>query len=207
MFVLIDRDMARDTGDQSTDTLPKSEAAARVVDAKDEAIRMLKDQLEAEREANRENRRIIAGSVQRVPELEATPEPRDAPETGSDLSPVVDPRATTRDRRRAFRAAPVGGVDYSPDSGIGGRERAEEVRGPHCGPHRRAGRVGNRMRIERHQHAGPVRGKGRGRSPGLPRNGGLHRGASARLSGRRVSRVRGRPKEAAAVLGPLRLMA
>ncbi len=79
MFVLIDRDMARDTGDQSTEPLPKSEAAARVVDAKDEAIRMLKDQLEAERE----NRRIIAGLVQRVPELEATPEPPDAPETGS----------------------------------------------------------------------------------------------------------------------------
>jgi hypothetical protein len=36
-------------------------------------------QLELEQEANRENRRIIAGLVQRVPELEAAPEHRDGP--------------------------------------------------------------------------------------------------------------------------------
>jgi hypothetical protein len=46
-----------------------------------ELIAVLREQLAAEREANRENRRIIAGLVQRIPELEATPEPRDEPET------------------------------------------------------------------------------------------------------------------------------
>jgi hypothetical protein len=46
-----------------------------------EQVSFLRHQLEQEREANRENRRIIAGLVQRVPELEATPEPREAPET------------------------------------------------------------------------------------------------------------------------------
>jgi hypothetical protein len=35
-----------------------------------ELVEVLKAQLEAEREANRENRRIIAGLIQRVPELE-----------------------------------------------------------------------------------------------------------------------------------------
>ncbi len=44
-------------------------------------IAVLREQLQAEREANRENRRIIAGLVQRIPELEAAPEPRDEPET------------------------------------------------------------------------------------------------------------------------------
>jgi uncharacterized protein YecE (DUF72 family) len=44
-------------------------------------IAVLLEQLAAEREANRENRRIIAGLVQRIPELEAAPEPRDEPET------------------------------------------------------------------------------------------------------------------------------
>jgi hypothetical protein len=86
VFVLIDRDMARDTADQSSgapndipvDTPPEGEAPAKIVDAKDETIRVLKDQLEAEREANHENRRIIAGLVQRVPELEASPEPRES---------------------------------------------------------------------------------------------------------------------------------
>ncbi len=77
VFVLIDRDMARDTGDIWNGTPPEGPAAA-IVDAKDETIRVLKDQLEAEREANRENRRIIAGLVQRVPELEAASAPRDS---------------------------------------------------------------------------------------------------------------------------------
>lgn len=51
-----------------------------LISAKDEQIAGLHDQvdflrqqLEAEREANRENRRIIAGLVQRIPELEAPP--------------------------------------------------------------------------------------------------------------------------------------
>ncbi len=39
--------------------------------AKDETITALRDQLEAERQANRENRRIIAGLIERVPALEA----------------------------------------------------------------------------------------------------------------------------------------
>ena len=68
VFVLIDRDMARDTDDMPTDTPHESTA---VIEAKDETIRVLKDLLDAEREANRENRRIIVGLVQRVPELEA----------------------------------------------------------------------------------------------------------------------------------------
>ena len=40
-----------------------------------------KGQLEAERGASAELRRIVAGLVQRIPELEAPREPRDAPET------------------------------------------------------------------------------------------------------------------------------
>ena len=50
-------------------------------------IDYLREMLKEEREANRENRRIIAGLVQRVPELEpareSPPEPREKPETSS----------------------------------------------------------------------------------------------------------------------------
>ncbi len=42
--------------------------------AKDETIEALRDQLEAERSANRENRRIIAGLIERVPALETAPQ-------------------------------------------------------------------------------------------------------------------------------------
>jgi len=44
----------------------------------------LERQLNAEREASAELRRIVAGLVQRVPELEAPSEPRESPETATE---------------------------------------------------------------------------------------------------------------------------
>ena len=52
-------------------------------DPRYELIAMLRDQLEAEREANRENRRIIAALASRIPEIEA---PRDEPESRESAS-------------------------------------------------------------------------------------------------------------------------
>ncbi len=49
-------------------------------------IAVLREQLQAEREANRENRRIIAGLVQRIPELEASQETPQAPQTAPETS-------------------------------------------------------------------------------------------------------------------------
>jgi hypothetical protein len=47
-------------------------------------VEYLRAQLAEEREANRENRRIIGGLVQRVPELEAATELPEAPETATE---------------------------------------------------------------------------------------------------------------------------
>jgi excisionase family DNA binding protein len=44
----------------------------------------LERQLNAEREASAELRRIVAGLVQRIPELEAPSEPRESPETATE---------------------------------------------------------------------------------------------------------------------------
>jgi len=60
------------------------ENSASLISSKDETIRVLSEQLEAERTASAELRRIVAGLVQRVPELEAAPEPRNAPKTASE---------------------------------------------------------------------------------------------------------------------------
>ena len=88
VYVLLQNDMARSTTDTPNDR-PRStagtpgdtpDAHVALVAAKDETINLLRSQLEAEREANRENRRIIAGLVQRVPELEA---PRNGHETAT----------------------------------------------------------------------------------------------------------------------------
>jgi hypothetical protein len=47
----------------------------------------LERQLNAERESSAELRRIVAGLVQRIPELEAPSEPRESPETPSEGRP------------------------------------------------------------------------------------------------------------------------
>ncbi len=53
-----------------------------LISAKDETIRVLTEQLQAEREAHAEARRLLAALIQRVPELEApaSPEPPGGPE-------------------------------------------------------------------------------------------------------------------------------
>jgi excisionase family DNA binding protein len=46
-----------------------------LIAAKDETIRTLREQLESERRANEENRRLLAGLIERMPALEAGTEP------------------------------------------------------------------------------------------------------------------------------------
>jgi hypothetical protein len=55
-----------------------------LVEALRDDVAHLRDQLDRERDASAELRRIVAGLVQRVPELEAAPEPRNAPKTASE---------------------------------------------------------------------------------------------------------------------------
>jgi hypothetical protein len=55
-----------------------------LVEALRDEVAHLRDQLDRERDASAELRRIVAGLVQRVPGLEAAPEPRNAPKTASE---------------------------------------------------------------------------------------------------------------------------
>ena len=72
VFVLLKRTAADSTRTDANGT-----------DDKERLIAFLRDQLREERETNRENRRIIAGLVQRVPELEPVGGPREAPVSAS----------------------------------------------------------------------------------------------------------------------------
>jgi hypothetical protein len=60
-------------------------------DARDELISTLRDQLEAEREANRENRRIIAALASRIPEIEPPRDEREPPESASEEPASTSP--------------------------------------------------------------------------------------------------------------------
>ena len=68
----------------------------------------LREQLEAEREANRENRRIIAALTSRIPELEAPQErPPDAPRGAAGGVSREEEHPVRRRRRSGGRRAPV----------------------------------------------------------------------------------------------------
>jgi hypothetical protein len=80
-------------------------------------VEFLRQQLDQEREANRENRRIIAGLVQRVPELEASSEPRDVPETAAEGTGrggrPPEPQEPSQRRSRLYRFfRPIGTTIY-----------------------------------------------------------------------------------------------
>ena len=77
VFVVVngDRPATDQVADQSALALMQAH-----LDSLGEQLTYVRDQLDQEREANRENRRIIAGLVQRVPELEA---PRNGHETAN----------------------------------------------------------------------------------------------------------------------------
>ena len=62
----------------NTEPTPEPE---RPRDRTSELIATLQDQLQAEREANRENRRIIAALTSRIPQLEAPREQSESPQT------------------------------------------------------------------------------------------------------------------------------
>ncbi len=91
VFVLLKRTIADSTRtdangtDDSTfgGTHTNDNCTGDVGEDKERLIEFLRDQLREEREANRENRRIIAGLVQRVPELEPVRGPREAPVNAS----------------------------------------------------------------------------------------------------------------------------
>jgi hypothetical protein len=76
-------DYVTDTG-ADTSASPERDALISEMHAHNETLR---EQLEAERQAHAEARRIIAGFVERIPALEAPSEPPESPETPSEPVP------------------------------------------------------------------------------------------------------------------------
>jgi len=73
-------DRPRPATDQTTDRLQSDSSA--LISAKDETIATLRDQLEAERQAHAEARRLLMAALERIPpQIEAPSEPQESPET------------------------------------------------------------------------------------------------------------------------------
>ena len=86
VYVLLPSDMSRDAERDATDTpggMPPPEREALTSELRDR-LHYVEQQLEAERQAHAEARRIIAGLVERIPQLEAPPAARGSPEPGEE---------------------------------------------------------------------------------------------------------------------------
>jgi excisionase family DNA binding protein len=96
-----DRDGAVRVYVPPSDTPSATAAAPELVEELRDQVRYLRDQLDQEREANSENRRIIAALTARIPELPGTPqaspeatsqEPSEFPQTATEQPGRVGPQ-------------------------------------------------------------------------------------------------------------------
>ena len=99
------------------------EASRELIEALREQVEDLRSRLDRETEANRENRRIIAGLIERVPELEAPREVPGASETVEKETERAEAQATTQ-HEQAQR--PTEGVEHDASTL---RERSGDVEG------------------------------------------------------------------------------
>jgi excisionase family DNA binding protein len=94
LLVYLDHDAT--TTDKTRDRLRLSRDE-RYTKSLEDQVQYLRGQLDQERDANRENRRIIAGLTQRIPELEAAgpSEPPEASQTAGEGPDRAEPRPAT----------------------------------------------------------------------------------------------------------------
>jgi hypothetical protein len=77
-----------------------------LISAKNETIATLRDQLEAERQAHAEARRIIAGLVERIPAIEAPQGASESPETVEEEPERAEPRPDALDAQEGVQRRP-----------------------------------------------------------------------------------------------------
>lgn len=109
VWILLDADRTRQDTDQVAAGHRQDTAASReLVEELRDRLRFVERQLEAERQAHAESRRIIGGLVQRIPELEApSPEvPEEAP-----TAPRGSPTAATEQPGRVEPQPQVEGAE------------------------------------------------------------------------------------------------
>jgi hypothetical protein len=80
VYVLLGDDESRPGRDQHTDQVGDQGTRASE-DRTAELIATLREQLQAERQAHAEARRLLAAALERIPAIEASPDERESPET------------------------------------------------------------------------------------------------------------------------------
>jgi hypothetical protein len=109
VYVLLDANQTtnrpRPDDDQDDDRLQSDNTA--LISAKDETITTLRDQLEAERQAHAEARRLLMAALERIPpQLEAPREAPGGPETAEEQQGRGHPHSATGGAQEAVQRRP-----------------------------------------------------------------------------------------------------
>jgi hypothetical protein len=106
VYVLLEADQStnrtRPDTDQTADRLQSDSTA--LISAKDETITTLRDQLEAERQAHAEARRLLMAALERIPpQIEAPQEARESPQTAEEERERTEPQSSTEGRQEGVQ--------------------------------------------------------------------------------------------------------
>ncbi len=107
LVVYLDATTTNTTRDTTHDR-PRQSRGDRYTRSLEDQVEYLRRQLERRDEELREHRRLLAGLIERVPELEAaTPqEPSEAPETAAEPSEGREPQSSNEGRQEATQPRP-----------------------------------------------------------------------------------------------------
>ena len=125
--VLVYLDAASAPSAPGTDIGPNPNTEA-LIATKDETMRILRKQLEAERRANDENRRLLLAAMDRIPALEASSEERGSPETPTEPVPGTEAPPKRRCPLRARGGEGSLADSPSPLEGCSSRSRCSTSR-------------------------------------------------------------------------------
>jgi hypothetical protein len=89
VYVLLPTAQSRPGDDQTTPEHDRAGAQAELVESLLDQVKYMREQLAAEREANRENRRLLAAALERIPAIESSETP------GGPQTAAESPEGTT----------------------------------------------------------------------------------------------------------------
>ena len=103
VWILLDADRTRHDADQDTTGHRQDSEPTALISAKDETIATLREQLQAERQAHSEARRLLAAALERIPAIEAPREASDATEAADEQQGRGEPHPSAGSSQEAVR--------------------------------------------------------------------------------------------------------
>jgi hypothetical protein len=105
VYVLLPADMSRDAERDTSDTpsgMPHPEPDALTSELRDR-LHYVERQLEAERQAHSEARRLLAAALERIPAIEAPSDEREPPESAEEAPKGSEPRSAATGAQEGVR--------------------------------------------------------------------------------------------------------